>query len=141
MKKIIELTRRERFAASHRLHSKQLSDDENEKVYGICNNLHGHGHNYELFVTIKSEVDPITGMIINLKDLKKIIRENVIHKFDHKHLDLDCDEFKEIPSTVENISIVIWELLEPHLNGQLYKIKLNETENNYASYYGPSTNS
>ncbi len=140
MKQIIELTRRERFAASHRLHSKQLSDEENKKIYGICNNSHGHGHNYELFVTIKSEIDPITGMIINLKDLKKIIKEHVIKKFDHKHLDLDCDLFNDIPSTVENITIVIWDILDPLLNGMLHKVKVYETENNYASYYGPESN-
>ena len=90
-------------------------------------------------MTIKSNVDPVTGMIINLKDLKKIIKKNVIKKFDHKHLDLDCEEFKQIPSTVENIAIVIWELLCPHLNGMLYKIKVAETENNTATYYGPES--
>ena len=136
----IYLKRRERFSASHRLHAKQLTDEENKKVYGICNNKNGHGHNYVINITLKGKADPVTGMIINLKELKHIINNEVIDKFDHKHLDLDCEEFKNIPSTIENIAIVIWNILEKKLNGLLYKIEAIETENNSATYYGPEAN-
>ena len=131
----VYLTRRERFAAAHRLHVPALSDEENLELYDICNNPKGHGHNYEFFVTIKAKPDPVTGMIINLKEMKKIIKDVVVSRFDHKHLDEDCLEFKDKPSTVENVAIVIYDLLKPKL-ADLDEVKVYETENNYAIYKG-----
>ena len=131
----VYLTRRERFSAAHRLHVSSFSDEKNTDLYGICNNPKGHGHNYEFFVTLRAIPDPVTGMIINLKDLKKIIKEKIVFKFDHKHLDEDLEEFRDIPSTVENVAIVIWDLLKHDLP-DLYEVKVVETENNSVAYRG-----
>lgn len=136
----IYLTRREVFAASHRLHSPTLSDEENKRLFDKCNNFHGHGHNYILEVTIKGKPDPVTGMIINLVDMKQIILKEVIDKVDHYNLNFDVPEFRTdcLPST-ENMIIIFWKWLAPHFaDGMLYKLKLMETENNWAEYYGPN---
>src|SRR3990167_4365297 len=100
-----------KFNAAHRLHNEQLSDAENEKIYSKCNNFHGHGHNYTLAVTLKGEVDPITGMIVNLSELKPLIEKTICDRFDHKHLNKDTEDFKHRVPTAENIAIVCWQLL------------------------------
>ena len=133
----IFLVRKETFCASHRLHSDQLSDEENKRLFDKCNNPNGHGHNYVLEVTVYSDINPITGMIINLVDLKNIINTCIIDRFDHKHLNLDTDEFQKINPTVENMVVVFWNLLyKTALKDILYEVRLFETENNIAYFRG-----
>ncbi len=127
------------FNAAHRLHSTQLSNEENLKVYAKCNNKNGHGHNYTLEVTLKGEVDPVTGMVANLTDVKKIIEQEICDRFDHTHLNHDHKHFKNLVPTVENIAIVFWDLLsQTSLKTLLYKITLHETKTNYCTYFGGS---
>jgi 6-pyruvoyltetrahydropterin/6-carboxytetrahydropterin synthase len=132
---MVTLTRKYHFCTAHRLHSEQLSAEENLKIFGKCNNPHGHGHNYYLDVTVAGEPDPVTGMIINLAELDRIVDSTVLQKFDHKHLNLDTEEFKHLNPTSENVAIVIWNLLASHLPS-LHKIGLWETEKNYFEYIG-----
>jgi 6-pyruvoyltetrahydropterin/6-carboxytetrahydropterin synthase len=134
---MIYVTRREVFSASHRLHNDQLSDEENKKIYDKCNNKHGHGHNYVLEVMVTGEVNPVTGYVIDLKELKSIVRENVIEKFDHKYLNYDVDVMNGINPTTENIAIAIWNILKDKIpSGKLHSVKIFETENNYIEYKG-----
>jgi 6-pyruvoyltetrahydropterin/6-carboxytetrahydropterin synthase len=136
---MIYITRRETFNAAHRLFKAEWSDEQNLQVFGKCSNPNWHGHNYILFVTLKGEVDPETGFLINLKDLSQIIRTRIIEKLDHKNVNLEVDFMKGcIPST-ENLAIKIWEELENPVNelgASLHCIKISETENNFAEYYG-----
>lgn len=134
---MIRLTRKYHFCTAHRLHAAGLSDEENVRLFGKCNNPNGHGHNYYLEVTVAGEPDPVTGMIVNLGELDAIVNERVVKRFDHKHLNLDTEEFRELNPTSENVVKVIWDLLAPELAG-LYKIGLYETEKNYFEYSGPS---
>jgi len=134
---MIYITRKMHFSASHRLHTDQLSDAENIKIYGICNNPRGHGHNYQVEVTVRGEPDPITGMVIDLKELKEIIQQEIIIKVDHKHLNDDVEFFKNIVPTAENICIAFWKILADKIPyGELCEIKVYETENNFAYYRG-----
>lgn len=134
---MIYVTRREVFSASHRLYNKELSDEENEQIFGKCNNPNGHGHNYVLEVVVAGDVNYKTGYVIDLKLLKKIVRENVIQKVDHKNLNLDVDFMKDKIPTAENIAIGIWNQLVNRIpSGKLYSVKLYETENNYIEYKG-----
>lgn len=137
MGKIVYITRRETFAASHRLFKPELSDEENFKVFGKCSNPNWHGHNYVLEVIVSGEVDPSTGFVMDLGELKEIVRTHVISKVDHKNLNLDTDFMKGIIPTSENIVIAIWnELNNKITKGKLHSIKLYETENNYFEYKG-----
>ncbi|MBN1301676.1 MAG: 6-carboxytetrahydropterin synthase [Melioribacteraceae bacterium] len=134
---MIYVTRREVFSSAHRLYNPELSDEENEEIFDKCNNYHGHGHNYVLEVVVAGEVNPKTGYVIDLKKLKKIIHEHVVVKLDHKHLNYDVDFMKGIIPTAENIAVAIWNQLLDRINeGELYSIKLYETENNYVEYKG-----
>jgi len=134
---MVYVTRREIFSASHRLYNENFSDEKNDKVFGKCNNPNGHGHNYVLEVTVAGEVDPETGYVIDLKKLKRIIKDNVIKKVDHKHLNLDVKFMGGIIPTAENIAVAIWNELKDKIpSGKLYSVKLYETENNYAEYKG-----
>jgi 6-pyruvoyltetrahydropterin/6-carboxytetrahydropterin synthase len=134
---IIYITRRARFSACHRLHNQKLDAATNKQIFGKCNNPNGHGHNYQLFVTLKGKADPKTGMLLNLTQLDEIIEKNIINKFDHKNLNLDVSEFADIITTAENICFVIWQILEDKLPTTfLYEVKLLETENNFAIYRG-----
>lgn len=130
------LIRRETFSASHRLLSKDLSDAENEALFGKCFHPNGHGHNYVLKVSVHGDIDPKTGIVMNLTDLKKIIQDKVMTKVDHRHLNLDVEEFKSLNPSAENIAYVIWQWLKPALGDLLYEIELFETENNIAIYRG-----
>jgi 6-pyruvoyltetrahydropterin/6-carboxytetrahydropterin synthase len=131
------LQRRVMFCSSHRLHSDDLSDEKNKQLFDKCNHINGHGHNYVLYVTLKGAPDPVTGMVINIVTLKKIIDLAVFDKVDHKHLNLDVPEFKTVNPTVENMTIVFWDWLQAVLPpGLLYEVKLYETENNIAIYRG-----
>lgn len=136
---MVYLTRRERFNSAHRLFNPDFTDEKNYEIYGKCANPNWHGHNYELFVTIKGEVDPVSGVVINLKELSQIIKDKIIEKLDHKNLNIEVDFLRDKIVSTENIVISIWEELEPELensNARLHKIKLIETENNFAEYYG-----
>lgn len=133
---IVYLTRRAVFAASHRLHAPELAEEENLRLFGKCNNSHGHGHNYTIEVTIRGETDPRTGLLINLTDLKGIIHEEVSEPLDHKHLNLDVPDFEELNPTAENIAVVCWKRLHKRLGDLLYEVVIRETENNFAVYRG-----
>ncbi len=134
---MVYVTRREVFSASHRLHNPNLSDAENDRLFGKCNNPNGHGHNYTIEVVVTGEIDSETGYLIDLKKLKKIIIENVINKVDHKHLNSDVDFMKNVIPTAENIAVKCWEQLVDKIpSGRLYSVKIYETENNYAEYKG-----
>ena len=141
MKRIVEITRREEFSASHRLHDPELSDEENRELYGICNNPNGHGHNYEFEVTVRGEV-PRSGMVMNLTDLMRILGEDVLSRVDHKHLNHDVPFLEGVIPTAENIAIALWDLIEPELRPyegcRLHKIKLWESRSNAVEYRGPT---
>jgi len=137
MGKNVYITRRETFAAAHRLFKPELSDEDNLKMFGKCSNPNWHGHNYTLEVTVKGEVNPETGFVIDIKKLKEIMQENVISKVDHKNLNIDTEFMNGIIPTSENITIAIWNQLTDKIpGGILYAVKLYETENNYFEYKG-----
>ncbi len=127
--------RKAHFNAAHRLYRKDWSDEKNDAVFGKCNNPNFHGHNYELIVGLSGEIDPETGYLIDLKILKDLIYEEVEKPFDHKNLNLDVPEFKDLNPTVENIAVVIWKKLRSKL-GDKYKITvtLYETPRNFVTY-------
>jgi 6-pyruvoyltetrahydropterin/6-carboxytetrahydropterin synthase len=136
---MVYLTRRERFNAAHRLFREEWSDDKNYEVFGKCSNPNWHGHNYELFITIKGEVNIETGFVINLKQLSKIIKEKIIIKLDHKNLNMDVDFMQGKITSAENIAVSIWKEIEHdiiNLNCFLHCVKVVETENNSIEYYG-----
>jgi 6-pyruvoyltetrahydropterin/6-carboxytetrahydropterin synthase len=136
---MVYLTRRERFSAAHRLFNPKLSDEENEKIYGPCANPNWHGHNYILWVTIRGEVNPDTGYVVDLKQLSRIIREKVINKLDHKNINTEVDFMAGKYVSTENLAIGIWEEMAPDLTGlgiELHSIKIQETENNSVEYFG-----
>ena len=121
------------------LRNDKWDDKKNLEVFGKCSNPNWHGHNFELFVTVKGEVDPTTGFVINLKDLSKVIDERVIQKIDHRNINLDVDFMQGKMASTEVLAISIWEELEleiKKLGGILHCVKLVETENNYVEYYG-----
>jgi len=133
------ITRRERFNAAHRLYRKDWSDEKNMEVFGKCSNPNWHGHNYILYITVKGNVDPETGFVINLKVLSQIIRTKIIEKIDHKNLNLEVDFMKDKIVSTENIAIAIWEEIEQDIlsNGaELHCVKVVETENNFVEYFG-----
>ena len=136
---MIYITRRERFNAAHMLWNYSWSDQKNFEVFGKCANKNWHGHNFELFVTVKGEVNEDTGFVVNLKDLAKIIKEKVIDKLDHKNLNLDVDFMKDKMASTEVLAIAIWEELEANimqLGAILHCVKIQETENNFVEYFG-----
>jgi len=136
---MIYITRRERFNAAHRLFRSDYSDKQNLETFGKCSNPNWHGHNYELFVTVKGEVNPETGFLTNLKDLSKIIREKIIQKIDHKNINLEVDFMQNRMASTENLSIAIWEELEmpiSQIGVQLHCVKICESENNFVEYFG-----
>jgi len=137
MTKKVYLTRRETFAAAHRLFKPELSDEENFKMFGKCSNPNWHGHNYTLEITVAGEVNPDTGFVLDIKKLKEIMHEFVISKVDHKNLNIDTDFMKGLNPTSENITIAIWnQLMNKIPGGKLSSVKLYETENNYFEYKG-----
>jgi 6-pyruvoyltetrahydropterin/6-carboxytetrahydropterin synthase len=135
---MVYLTRRETFNAAHRLYNLHWSEDQNATIFGKCANKNWHGHNYTLYVTVKGHPDPETGFIMNVKDLSKIMKQYVVDKLDHSNLNMDVDFIpKNMHPTTENLVKLIWQQLEPHIEGcQLHAIKLYETENIYAEYFG-----
>lgn len=136
---MIHITRRERFNAAHRLFREDFSDEKNFDVFGKCSNPNWHGHNYELFVTVKGNVNKETGFLVNLKKLSKIIREVIIAKLDHKNINLEVDFMEGQLASTENLAVGIWNELSPHiktLGAELHCVKVTESENNYVEYYG-----
>lgn len=134
---MVYLTRKEHFNAAHRLRNPNWSDEKNEQVFGKCANKNWHGHNYDLYVTVKGNPDPETGFIVNAKDLSKLIKNEVVDKLDHKNLDLDVEVMKGKMSSTENLIKEIWKMLEPKINNcVLHSIKLYETPNIYVEYFG-----
>ncbi len=135
--KVIYVTRRAEFSAAHFYHNPALSAEENRRIFGKCNNPHGHGHNYTLEVTVAGKVDPVTGMVLDLKDLKMILEREVIQILDHRFLNKEIPAFAEQIPTTENIAVEIWRLLHPKLTaGQLHRIRLYETPDLFVDYYG-----
>lgn len=123
------------FNAAHRLHNPDWSAEKNKEVFGVCNNPNFHGHNYELVVKVTGEVDPNTGFVINLFDLKSIIDREIEHRFDHKNLNLDCPEFKELLPSAENVCLVIWDILRAQIDIKYdLSVRLYETPRNYVEY-------
>jgi len=134
---MIYITRKLEFCASHRLYNPKFTDEKNEETFGLCNNPNGHGHNYVLEVTVCGEVDPETGMVLDLKALKHLITTEIIDKVDHKNLNVDVNFLEGIIPTAENIAIKFWEIIEPKIeNGALHQIKLYESERNFVIYKG-----
>lgn len=131
----VAVYRKEHFNAAHRLFNPEWDMATNDKVFGKCNNPHFHGHNYDLVVKLTGEPDKETGFVMDLKQLSDIIRKNVLEKFDHKNLNEDCIEFKNLNPTAENIAIVIFDLLRPFIDIKLeLQVRLYETERNFVEY-------
>ncbi|MEA2106259.1 MAG: 6-carboxytetrahydropterin synthase [Bacteroidota bacterium] len=133
------LTRRERFCAAHRLFRKEWDDAKNLEVFGQCSHKNWHGHNYILYVTVKGELNPETGFVVNIKQLSTIIKERVIEKLDHKNINIDVDFMQEKIASTENLAIGIWEQLKPAIETlgiELHCVKIQETENNFVEYFG-----
>ncbi|MBI4419211.1 MAG: 6-carboxytetrahydropterin synthase [Gemmatimonadetes bacterium] len=133
---ILTVTRRVHFNAAHRLHNPALSDAENRRVFGLCNNPNYHGHNYELDVSVEGAVDPATGYVANLGLVKQIVEERVVARFDHRNLNLDVPELAGVNPTTEHLAVTIWRLLEGQVPGRLKRIVLWETPRNYVEYDG-----
>lgn len=135
MPKRVSVFRKEHFNAAHRLNNPNWSDEKNERVYGKCNNFNYHGHNYELIVQVTGEIDVETGYVIDMKVLSEIIKIEVLDRFDHKNLNLDTEEFKDLNPSAENIAIVIHDKLKTKINSNFdLKIRLYETERNFVEY-------
>ncbi len=134
---MIYLTRKCEFSASHYYHNPKWTDEENRRVFGKCANLNGHGHNYTLEVTVKGEVDPTTGFVIDLKELKDILNREVVDAMDHRHLNKEVPEFATRIPTTENIAIAIWQRLEKGLRvAKLHRVRLYEMPDLFVDFYG-----
>jgi 6-pyruvoyltetrahydropterin/6-carboxytetrahydropterin synthase len=134
----LQLSRRYRFSASHRLHSAQFGEEENQRLYGKCNNPYGHGHNYVVEVAVSGPVDPATGMIANLADLDAFVDREVIEPFDHKYLNEELAEFQKNVPTTENICIEIFNRLQSFPRARLERVRVEETSLNSFEYTGES---
>jgi 6-pyruvoyltetrahydropterin/6-carboxytetrahydropterin synthase len=135
----VYITRRERFNAAHKLWNENWSEEKNFEVFGKCANKNWHGHNYELFVTVKGSPDPETGCIIDLKDLSAMLKELVIEKIDHRNLNIDVPFMKGMMASTENLAVAIWNEIVSEIakyGCSLHSVRVHETENNYAEYLG-----
>ncbi len=134
---MVYLTRRAEFSASHLYHNPAFSADENRRVFGKCNNPNGHGHNYTLEVTVKGDVDPRSGFVVDLKQLKEVMQYEVLDAMDHRFLNKEVPEFATRIPTTENLAIVIWQRLSPKLNhAKLHRVRVYETQDLFADFYG-----
>jgi len=134
---MVYVSRREQFSASHRLYNPTWSDAKNAEVFGKCNNPNGHGHNYDIEVTVAGTAPAETGMVIDLKKLADIIDREIIERVDHKHMNHDVDFMRGIIPTAENMAIAFWKILERAIpEGKLVSIKLYESDNNFVEYRG-----
>tara|TARA_R110002072_G_scaffold16048_1_gene63434 strand:- start:19381 stop:19812 length:432 start_codon:yes stop_codon:yes gene_type:complete len=137
--KTVYITRRETFNAAHKLYREDWSEKKNWEVFGKCSNQNWHGHNFVIYVTVKGIPHPDTGFVINLKELSQIMKDEVIEPLDHKNLNLDVPFLKGIMASTENVVIHIWDRMKDRIEeagGELVKIKLSETENNFVEYFG-----
>ncbi len=131
----VSVYRKEHFNAAHQLYNKDWDAATNKKVFGKCANENYHGHNYELVIKVTGTIDEKTGFVIDVKELSNLVNEHIIKKFDHKNLNLDTQEFKNLNPTAENIAVVIYNLLRPHIKAEFdLRITLYETERNYVKY-------
>jgi 6-pyruvoyltetrahydropterin/6-carboxytetrahydropterin synthase len=136
-KKTVYITRKAHFNAAHKLYNPNWSQEQNEAFFGKCANKYYHGHNFDLYVTVKGKADAETGMVLDLKHLKKIIEEYVTNKLDHRNINEEVDFMNGKLASIENLVVEIWNQLEPHIpQGQLHCIKLYETERQFVEYYG-----
>jgi 6-pyruvoyltetrahydropterin/6-carboxytetrahydropterin synthase len=136
---MVFITRKEHFNAAHRLFRKEFTDEENLRIFGKCSNPQWHGHNYTLFVTVKGEVSPETGFVVDLKKLSKAVNDKVIDKLDHRNINLEVDFMKDKLASTENLAMGIWTELESEvefIGARLHCVRLEETENNIVEYYG-----
>jgi 6-pyruvoyltetrahydropterin/6-carboxytetrahydropterin synthase len=135
---MVYLTRIEHFNAAHKLYNPRWSKEKNEELFGVCANENWHGHNFDLYVTIKGTPDLDTGFLMDAKKLSKLINEKILEQLDHKNLNMDVPFLKDMMCTSENLAVAIWQQLEPHLPGnvQLHAIKLYETPRIYVEYFG-----
>lgn len=134
---MVYLTRREHFNGAHRLFNPNWSDEQNSTVFGKCANKNWHGHNFDVFVTVKGTPNPNTGFIMNAHELSQLIKREVVDRLDHKNFNTDVPELTGVLPSTENVVQQIWKWLAPHINGcHLHCIKLVETENIYVEYYG-----
>jgi 6-pyruvoyltetrahydropterin/6-carboxytetrahydropterin synthase len=136
---MIYIQRKETFCAAHKLWNEKWDHDTNVEIFGKCSNPNYHGHNFELIVTVKGEIDPDTGFVMNLFDLKKIIKLHITDKIDHKNLNLDVDFMAGKLTSSENLAVAIWDILNPliaHRGAILHSVKLAETNNNIIEYFG-----
>ena len=133
----VSVSRKATFNAAHRLHVAHWSDEQNDRVFGPCNNPNYHGHNYVVIATLTGEIDPETGYLLDMKILRDVMEEEIADRFDHRNLNVDTPEFAGLNPTAENIAIVIWNLLRKRLDNKLnLKITLYETERNFVEYSG-----
>jgi 6-pyruvoyltetrahydropterin/6-carboxytetrahydropterin synthase len=132
----VELGRRYRFVASHRLHTEKLSEEENQRVFGKCNNPYGHGHNYVLEISLAGEIDAATGMIANLAELDAFVEREIFEAFDHKSLNEDVAAFRDVVPTTENLCIEIYNRLKKFPGARLTRVRIQETSNNSFEYSG-----
>ena len=133
----VKVSRKAHFNAAHRLYNKAWENDKNDEVFGKCNNPHYHGHNYELIVSVEGDIDPDTGYVMDMKTLKDLIKSEVEDAFDHKNLNLQVPEFKDLNPTAENIAVVIWSKLRPHIDDSKdIEVVLYETPRNFVTYSG-----
>ncbi|MGB5377674.1 6-pyruvoyl trahydropterin synthase family protein [Muriicola sp.] len=133
----VKVSRRAHFNAAHRLYRPDWSDEKNNAIFGKCNNPNYHGHNYELIVSVQGEIDPATGFVMDVKILKDLIKSEIEDALDHKNLNLDVPEFKELNPTAENIAVVIWNKLRAHIDkSKDLEVVLYETPRNFVTYSG-----
>lgn len=134
---MVYLTRKAEFSASHYYHNSEFSLEENRRIFGKCNNPHGHGHNYTLEVTVRGEVDRHSGFVVDLKELKEVMSREVIDVVDHRFLNKEVREFRDVIPTTENLAIAIWNWLQPKLKvAHLHRVRLYETPDLFVDFYG-----
>ncbi len=144
MRRPVDITRRVSFCAAHRYHNPAWSLEKNREIFGPCNNQFGHGHNYELEVTVRGDVDPETGMVVNLSEIAAVLHEEVFARMDHRHLSEELPEWKSKIPTTENLAIDIWNRLVARLerpHARLYRVRLYESPNLFAEYFGDDASS
>ncbi|MFD2786591.1 6-pyruvoyl trahydropterin synthase family protein [Hymenobacter rubripertinctus] len=134
---IVTICRKEHFNAAHRLHNPAWSAERNQATFGKCNNPNYHGHNYELIVRLTGAIDPETGYVYDMKRLSDLMKREILDTFDHRNLNLDTADFRHLNPTAENMTVVIWNRLRPHLDNRLaLSVTLYETERNFVEYHG-----